>query len=408
MKFLARQPILDRKRQLYAYELLFRSGIQNSCGAVDLEQASLSVIDTSFLIGLQRLTEGQRAFINCPKEFLLQDYVSLLPPEWVVVELLETIVPDAEVIEACRRLKQKGYLLALDDFEDTLDWAPLVEIADFIKVDFRLTSPLQQSSLAARYTGKGIRMLAEKVETPEEFSEAMKMGYSLFQGYFFCRPEILHHRGIPAFKLAYLELLQAVTTPEFDMDALALKIKHETSLTYKLLRYLNSAAFSLHKEIHSIAQALQLLGERELRKWIAVVAVDVLGDGKPDELTKVPLVRGRFCELLAPFVGMADQAGDLFLLGLLSVSDAILDQPFDVILKELPVRIDIKEALLGRAVPYRDVIDLAIALERAEWEQIRALVPVLNVKEENIFELYASAVEWSTTLRSEARRHIAR
>ncbi|HLJ15899.1 MAG TPA: HDOD domain-containing protein [Bryobacteraceae bacterium] len=404
MKFLARQPILDRNRQLFAYELLFRSGTANFCDHPDLEEASVAMLDTSFLIGLQRLTDGQLGFVNCPRDFLLKDYVSLFPPKAVVVELLETIVPDAEVIEACRALKHRGYLVALDDFADNPSWNPLVEIADFIKVDFRLSAPLQRHSLAARYAGKGIRMLAEKVETHEEFSEAAKMGYSLFQGYFFCRPEILQHRNIPAHKLAYLQLLQAVTAPDFKMDALAQRIKLEPSMTYKLLRYLNSPVFGLRVEIHSVAQALQLLGEREVRKWIAVVAVGVLADGKPDELMKIPLVRGRFCELLAPHAGMADQASDLFLLGLLSVSDAILDQPLDVILEELPVRTDIKEALLEQSVPYRQLLELAMALERADWGQVSAFASAMNIREEQISELYISAVDWSNVLRSEARQ----
>ena len=262
------------------------------------------MFDTSFLIGLQRLTGGQRAFINCPRDFLLEDYVSLFPRELVVVELLETIKPDAEVVDACHRLKQKGYLLALDDFVDTPDWAPLVEIADFIKVDFRLTIPAEQRALAARYAGKKIRMLAEKVETPEEYSEAMEMGYSLFQGYFFCRPEMMQHRYIPSFKLAYLTIAEAATAPEFDIDELASKIKHETSLLQAAALFeFGSLWPSRGNPIHPPGAVL--LGERELRKWIAVVSVGVMADGKPDELMTVPLVRGRFCELLAPIAGMA-------------------------------------------------------------------------------------------------------
>jgi c-di-GMP-related signal transduction protein len=407
MKFIARQPILTRERSVYAYELLFRSGIQNSCEGINLEQASASMFDTSFLIGLQRLTGGQRAFVNCPRDFLLQDYISLFPRDLVVVELLETIEPDVDVVDACRHLKQIGYLLALDDFVDTPDWAPLIEIADFIKVDFRLTNRGEQRALAARYAGKGIRMIAEKVETPEEFSEAMAMGYSLFQGYFFCRPEMMQQRDIPAFKLAYLELLRSATAREFDMEALAAKIKVETSLTFKLLRYLNSAAFGLCTEIHSIPQALSLLGERELRKWIAVVAVGVMAGGKPDELMTVPLVRARFCELLAPLAGMAGQANDLFLLGLLSVMDAILDQPLDKILAELPIPREIKGALLARSGLYRDMLDMAIALERADWEAISSLTPRLGIKEEQIPALYFSAVDWASAIRSGVRVPVA-
>jgi c-di-GMP-related signal transduction protein len=327
----------------------------------------------------------------------------LFPRDLVVVELLETIEPDKDLVEACRRLKQDGYQLALDNFVDTPDWAPLVALTDFIKVDFRLTTQAEQRALVARYAVKGIRMLAEKVETPEEYSRAVKMGYSLFQGYFFCRPEIMQRRAIPSSKLAYLDLLQSATAQDFDMKVLASKIKHEPSLTFKLLRYLNSAAFGLRAEIRSIPHALNLLGERELLKWIAVVAVGVMAGGKPDELMTVPLIRGRFCELLAPVAGMADHANDLFLMGLLSVMDAILDQPLDVILAGLPVHHEIKEAVLARSGLYRDVLDLSIALERADWGKISALASGLGIKEEQIPALHASAVDWSTALRSEVR-----
>jgi EAL and modified HD-GYP domain-containing signal transduction protein len=407
MPFIARQPILSRNRGIFAYELLFRSGIENFCGRDDLDHASASMFDTTLMFGLRKLTGGRRAFVNCPRDFLLRDYISLFPRDQVVVELLETIEPDDDVVNACRRLKKEGYLLALDDFVDTPEWAPLVALADFIKVDLRATTRVVQRSLAARYAAKGIRMLAEKVETPQEYSRALEMGYSLFQGYFFCRPEILHRRAIPASKLAYLDLLQSVTAREFNMKVIASKIKHEASLTFKLLRYLNSAAFGLRAEIQSIPHALNLLGERELLKWIAIVAVGVLADGKPDELMTVPLVRGRFCELLAPHAWMPEHSNDLFLLGLLSVMDAILDQPLAVILGELPVRQEIKEALLKRSGVYREILDVAIALELADWEKVSGLASSLGILEEEIPALHASAVEWSTAQRRGVQSAVA-
>src|ERR1700733_5956667 len=163
MKYLARQPILNRSRELFAYELLFRNGIQNSCEGLDLEMASTSVLDTSFLIGFEKITGGHPMFINCPRDFLLKDYISIFPADSVVVELLETIEPDQEVIDACRRLKQMGYTIALDDFVESPARAPLVELADFIKVDFRTTDLSEQRNIVSRYAGKHIRMLAEKV-----------------------------------------------------------------------------------------------------------------------------------------------------------------------------------------------------------------------------------------------------
>jgi EAL and modified HD-GYP domain-containing signal transduction protein len=407
MKYLARQPILNRSRELFAYELLFRSSLQNSCEGLNLEVASTSVLDTSFLIGFEKVTAGRPMFINCPRDFLLRDYILLFPPKSVVVEILETVVPDQEIVETCRRLKQAGYTIALDDFVDSPDWAPLVVLADIIKVDFRLTDRAKQRALMSRYAGKNIRMLAEKVETQEEFAAGMYMGYSLFQGYFFCRPEMMQHRNIPSSKLSYLELLRAATAPEFDVKELALKIKHEPSLTFRLLRYLNSAAFGLRTEVHSVAHALSLLGERELRKWIAVVSVGVLADGKPDELMVVPLVRGRFCEMLAPLAGMPGHASDLFLMGLLSVMDAILDKPLDSILAELPVRREIKEALQAQKGLYWQLLEIAIAHERADWEKVGVLVSETGMNEEEASSLYVSAVDWSTDLRREIAAPVA-
>jgi EAL and modified HD-GYP domain-containing signal transduction protein len=407
MKFLARQPILDRNREVFGYEILFRDGIQNSCSGVDLEMASTSVLDTSFLIGLEKITEGRRMFVNCPREFLVRDYISLFPRDAVVAEILEAVEPDREVIDACKRLKDGGFLIALDDFVDTAAWAPLVALADFIKVDFRLTEREERQTLVSRYAARGIRMLAEKVETQEEFTEASKLGYSLFQGYFFCKPEMMSHRKLPASKLAYLELLQAATANEIDVQELAWKIKHEASLTFRLLRYLNSAAFGLRSEVHSVPHALSLLGERELRKWIAVICVGVMADGKPDELMTIPLVRGRFCELLAPIAGMPSHANDLFLLGLLSVMDAILDQPLKTILADLPVRNEIKEALLAKTGLYRSLLDIAIAHERADWERVSAEVGFLGLDPNKIPEIYVAAVDWSTALRRGVRTPVA-
>jgi len=399
MKYLARQPILNRTRDLFAYELLFRDGIHNSCDGLDLELASASLLDTSFLIGLEKISAGRLMFINCPRDFLLRDYASLFPAKSVVLEILETVNPDLEIIAACERLKQAGYKIALDDFVESPAWAPLVAVADIIKVDFRATNQKEQREIVSRYAGRNILMLAEKVETPEEFAAGMRMGYALFQGYFFCRPELMRHRKMPSSRWAYLELLRAVTAPEFNIQELASKIKHEASLTFRLLRYLNSAAFALRAEIHSVPHALSLLGERELRKWIAVVSVGVLADGKPDELMTVPLIRGRFCELLAPLAGMPAHANDLFLLGLLSARGAVLDQPLSSILAELPVNNEIKEALQAGTGLYRQLLEIAIAHEQADWEHVTALLSRAGLGEEQVSAAYISAVEWSTALR---------
>jgi c-di-GMP-related signal transduction protein len=408
MKYMARQPILTRERELFGYELLFRNGIQNSCDGMDLEMASTSVLDTSFLIGLEKISAGHPMFFNCPREFLVRDYVSLFPPQSIVVEILETINPDEEVIAVCTRLKERGYSIALDDFVDSAKWAPLVALADIIKVDFRLTSAKEQREIVARHAGKKIKMLAEKVETQEEFAAAMDMGYALFQGYFFCHPEMLMHRRLPTFKLTYLELLRAATAPEFNIHDLAVKIKYEPSLTFRLLRYLNSAAFGLRAEIHSVEHALSLLGERELRKWIVVVCVGVVAEGKPDELMTVPLIRARFCELLAPIARIPGDSDDLFLMGLLSLMDAILDQSIESILKETPVRTEIKDALLHQKGLYWQLLEITIAHEQADWPKVSQLLTAMGMNEEQVSGIYISAVDWCTALRQSAFMPAAR
>ncbi len=207
MKFLARQPILNRERELFAYELLFRSGIQNSCDALDLGAGFRFDVRYFLPDRSAEMTAGTACSSTAREISCCGTIFRCSRADLVVVELLETIEPDEEVIDACQRLKQAGYMLALDDFVDSPDWAPLVALADFIKVDFRLTTRWNSARSLRGMRGKEIRMLAEKVETPEEFAAAMEMGYSLFQGYFFCRPEMMQHRAIPSFKLAYLELL---------------------------------------------------------------------------------------------------------------------------------------------------------------------------------------------------------
>jgi c-di-GMP-related signal transduction protein len=407
-KFIARQPILARDRTLFGYELLFRAGIENSFGMTNPEGASVSMADTSFLIGLQQLAGGRRAFINCTREFLLQDYVSLFPPDLIVVEVLETITPDEEIVAACERLKERGYLLALDDFVYSPAWDPLVAIADIIKIDFRLTSRAQQRQLAVQFAARGIRMLAEKVESNDEFAGAKQMGYGLFQGYFFCKPEMLQEGAVPPWKLAYLRLLREANESNLNIQKLATRIKEDPSLTFKLLRYLNSAAFGLREGIRSVAHALAMLGERDVRKWVSLVAVAAMAGDNPGELMTVPLVRGRFCELLAPVAGMSEHSDDLFLMGLLSVMDAILGRPLRSILASLPVRQEIKDALLEKSGPFRGILDIALAHESGDWTMMNNLTVRMPVNESKFMELYILSVEWAASLGREAREPVSK
>ena len=270
VQFMARQSIMDRNCAIHAYELLFRTGPQNYFRQTD--SASAMVMDKVLLYGLENLTGNKRAFINMDEETLRRDLAQVLPKSKVVLEILESVPPSSEMLKICHRLKEDGYALALDDFTWMQEWEPFLDISDYVKVDFRATKPAEQDQLVRRLAGRDIGMLAEKIETREEFQIAKDMGYSLFQGYFLTKPEILKRKSIPRSRVHYARLLRLATDRELRFDKLEETVKEDPSLCYKLLRYLNSAAFHVQGRVGSIRQALVLMGENEVRHWIAVAA----------------------------------------------------------------------------------------------------------------------------------------
>src|SRR5581483_900929 len=322
-RFVARQPIFDPHLKVFGYELLFRSSTENFCPAGDWDKASGSVID-SFLLGLNVLTEGGRAFINFTNNALLDGFASMLPKENVVVEVLESVKPDPEILAACTKLKGLGYTIALDDVTSLEERGPLLKLADFVKVDFAAITWREKGQIAKQLRGTGIQALAEKVETAEDFQQAKDLGYGLFQGYFFLKRQVFSARDIPAFRPNYLRILQAVHRPELNFAELEGILKREVSLSYRLLRYLNSPCCGLRHEITSLRHALSMLGENEIRRWVSLVVVAGIGTEKQAEIISMSIIRARFCELIAE--RLARQAGptDCFLMGLLSLLDAIL------------------------------------------------------------------------------------
>ena len=243
LRFVARQPILTKDEKVFGYELLFRDGIEDYFCAKDAEAASKIMLDSSLIMGLDVLCNGGRAFVNCTRDMLLKDYVTLLPSSQTVVEILESVEPDDLVMAACQRLKEAGYMIALDDFAVDDKREALTDVADIIKVDVRTTTPEQRAALVKRYGPWRCRMLAEKVETREEFLAAQKAGFAYFQGYFFRKPETVRTHAVPGNRLNYIKMLQVVSKPELEPREIENAIKGEASLCYRLLRYMNSASF---------------------------------------------------------------------------------------------------------------------------------------------------------------------
>jgi len=392
LKYVARQPILDREEQVFGYELLFRDGLVNAFSG-DSDEASRATLDRSLLMGLDVLCDGRRAFVNCTRDTLIHGLVTLLPPSSTAVEILENVPPDPEVTAACRSLKEAGYLIALDDYVANDVRAPLADIADIIKVDLLLTTEEQREDLVKQYGPWRCRLLAEKVETQTDFFRARDQGFVYFQGYFFRRPEMLNTRDMPANRMNYLRMLAEVSRSELDVGELEKVIKSETSVCYRLLRYLNSAVFGLKSEIHSVRHALSMLGDRQVRRWVRLVAAVGAGQEKTSDLVLAALVRGRFGELLQPLVRHGES--DLFLLGLLSLIDAMLEMPMAEVLERVPLDRETKAVLLGQPSLLRPVYQLLLAHESGEWEAASQLSTSLNLDPEQVAGFYWRAQEWA-------------
>ena len=397
--YLARQPIFDASLQLHAYELLYRASAENRFTATDGDRATSAVIARTFLsLGLDNVTGGKLAFINFPRQLILDDLASALPHDRVVIEILEDVEPDAELLAAVERLKGNGYTVALDDFVLLRpEYEPLLALADVVKVDWRASDAKSRDAIARRFAQHGPTLLAEKVETEAEFQEAVALGYRYFQGFFFARPQMVSAREVPAFKLNYLRLLKAVQAPRLDFDAIERIVKTETTLLHWLLKRVNSAAFGLRTRVNSIRQALVALGEIELRRWVSVFCIAGMGEDRPQELLVQSFVRAYLCEELASRLPLAGLRTDAFLVGMLSLLDAVLGRPLPQLVKELPLSPEARGALLDGTGPLAPLLACSVAYERADWSKVSEIANQLRLPEGEVsagyFEALAQAQE---------------
>ena len=394
--YVARQPVMDASNRVYGYELLFRAGLDSVFALDDSDQASRQTINNAInLVGVQDLVGSAKMLINFPRELLLEQQYMVLPKGQTIVELLENVDPDEDVIDACRMLKECGYMLALDDFVFKPAYQPLLDLADLVKVDFMISDHDERARLVQEFGRPGLHFLAEKVETHEEVEQAKALGYSHFQGYYFCKPQMVQGQDIPSHQQNYLTFLSEVSKPELDYDRIEDVIKHEGSLSVKLLRYLNSAAMGVRTKVTSFRQAIALLGERPLKKWAMLVSMTCLGRDKPKELVRVCLARARFCEVICEDLDMTGRELDLFLMGLLSALDALVDQPLHQLLAGLPLAPDIKSTLLGGSKALGKIQLLVLALERGDWQNVELLSSLLKIDDTRVAYVYDQALRWA-------------
>ena len=397
--YIARQPIFDRRRGLFAYELLFRDGFDNAFPDIDSDEATERLVESSELsTGIEALTGQNRAFINFTEQSICNQLPQLLPKQTTVVELLETIAPTDDVFQAVQSLKDKGYTLALDDFEFDDRWQRFLPLIDIVKMDFRALSIAQIKQQMRAHRGFTGRYLAEKVETYDEFKQALDIGFDYFQGYFFAKPEVIQRRSLSASQKVYLELLDKVSADDYNPDDIAQIIERDTGVSYKLLRFVNSAFFARRSEITSLKQAVVRLGQAEIRKFVALISTASLGESKPNELTQLSITRARFCEQLAqmnPRYG-ADP-GTAFLSGLLSKLDAMMDDELSQILTHIHAGNIIRKALIDKKGAIGFFLITAEAIERVHWKKIDQAAKQLKLSSDTVIKLYHDASNWART-----------
>lgn len=395
--FTARQPIFNKGLDTIAYEILFRSSNENFMPQIDGDVASSSVLSSTYLnIGLEQLTGGKKAFINFTENLLLKQIPLIFPKESIVVEILEDVRPSKQLIEECTFLKDQGYTIALDDFEYRNELIPLINIADIIKFDFRLTPIDEISEYLNKLNHNNKKLLAEKIETESEFKTAMKMGFHLFQGYFFCKPQIVKGQDISTNKVQILRVIAEINDPEVEIDKISELIQHDVGLSYKVLRYINSAYYRRLEKISSIRDAAVIIGLEELRKLASIVVLSQVDSKKQSALLKRSSIRAKFCELIGVEINNPKYSPTtLFTLGLFSHIDALLGYPMNRILQELPLSKEITEAFLFKQGPLYPVLLLISLYEGGSWENVIKLTAMLNLSERRLTNIYLEACKWT-------------
>lgn len=388
--YIGRQPIYTRKLELFAYELLHRANeSSNEAGTLDQNQATTDVVLNTLLgFGLDQLVGRKKAFINLPRSFVVGELPLPFSKEQVVLEILEDIKADEAVINAVRNFAQQGFEIALDDFIFHEDLRPLVEVSRIIKIDVLSLPRERVREHVAILRDYDVQLLAEKVETHDDYEFARELGFDYFQGYFLCRPKIITGHSIPTNKLAVLRLLAKLQDPETTIKPLADLISQDISLSYKLLRSLNSAYYGLSKPIESIHHAIVYLGLQQIKRWVSLITLSSIPD-KPSHLMVVATTRAKMCESLGEILG--ENKESCFTVGLFSVLDALMDTPMKKALANIPLTPDISQALLKHEGTLGRILDGVLAYEQGQWEK----VDNLNIAPKQLTESYINSVSWA-------------
>ncbi|MHC1758740.1 MAG: EAL and HDOD domain-containing protein [Negativicutes bacterium] len=395
----ARQPIFNTEKTVIGYELLFRNGTDDFFSVPDGDQVTANVTGSSFFLKIvDDLTGGKKAFINFTSQVLKHQMMTMLPSKTLAVELTGISESDESILVACRQLKAQGFMVVIDDFAFHQGSEMLLKLVDMIKVDFVRTRDVERKDIAQRLNTTGVALLAEKIESYYDFKQAKELGYQYFQGYFFGRPELFSGREIPGYTVNYLNMMREASRSEIDFEKMEQIFRRDVALSFKMLKFINSAYFGVRNKISSVRQALVLLGHKEILKWVSLLALQNIAQEKPDELVVLSLIRARFGELLAFQLGWSKRSDQAFLVGLFSLVDAMLDRPMGDILRELPLDDDIVIALLRGDNDLGRLHAMARHYEKAEWDEFSNVAKSLGIADKDVAELYRQSVGWAQGL----------
>ena len=400
--FIARQPIFDVNKKLYAYELLFRDGLCNCMPQVEGDVATSKVLSNAYLTtGLSQITGGRRAFINFTEKLILKEMPLFFPKETTVVEILEDVPSTGAVLAAGRKLSEQGYIIALDDFVFQPDMASLIDLADIIKVDFRLAPISKITEYLEKGHLRGATLLAEKVETHEEFRLAVDLGFTYFQGYFFSKPEVIKGKDISGSRFRLLQIMASVNQPDFEFEEVENLVHQDLAISYKLLAVVNSAFFIRRSRVTSIKEALVFLGQNDVRRFVSLIALSHITSDKPNELIRCSCIRARFCESLSTVSTCSESADELFTLGLFSNIDSLLDRSMDAVMAKLPLSQKIVDALVYDRGELSKYLVMVKCYEKGDWSSVKFMAVELCIAEETIPPIYKEACEWATAIMAE-------
>lgn len=399
--YMARQPIFDTENHVYGYELLYRSnGKQNEYNGVDGDESTADVVTNAFFgLNINEIIGGSKAFINFTSNLLKRGVPKMISPDLVVVEVLENLMMDDQLLGACQELKERGYTLALDDFEYDHSYSELFELGDIVKIDFRTPQKsIEETAYICRYCNK--LMLAEKIESQEEFEYAKRLGCSFMQGYFFAKPTIMSKSSLTPLPLNLMRVMQLVSQPEPEFSDIVDVISCDTAMCQRLLRLINSVYFGVRNRVSSISQALVILGLDYLREWIYLMGMQRITHIDNVEVMRLSLLLAKFCKRLALMVPQAQPDADsYYLMGLLSMVTYGGERALAQALEEFPLTQEIKDGLMGKGGIYSDIFDLAYSYEKGDWETVDKYVEQYHLDSSKISEAFVQCVKEAENIR---------